>query len=111
MATVVTVIGLLATLAMPGIIKSRKASQAKFCINNLRQLEGAKTQWALDFRKNEDDIPTLEEVVPYLRGEKAPSCPADGTYTLRRVSRFPVCSLYTSGHTLMEVGGDDALPD
>ena len=74
MATVVTVIGLLATLAMPGIIKSRKASQVKFCINNLRQLEGAKTQWALDFRKNEDDIPIMDEVVPYLRGEKAPNC-------------------------------------
>ena len=44
---VVAIIGLLAAIAIPSFMKARTTSQAKACINNLRQIESAKEQWAL----------------------------------------------------------------
>ena len=44
---VVAIIGLLAAIAIPSFMKARTTSQAKACVNNLRQIESAKEQWAL----------------------------------------------------------------
>ncbi len=45
---VVTIIGLLASIAIPNFVRSRGTAQAVTCVNNLRQIEGAKEQWALE---------------------------------------------------------------
>jgi len=45
---VVAIIGLLAAIAIPSFIKARTESQKNACINNLRQVESAKEQWALN---------------------------------------------------------------
>jgi prepilin-type N-terminal cleavage/methylation domain-containing protein len=47
---VVAIIGLLAAIAIPSFMKSRLASRTSTCINNLRQLDGAKEQCAMSFR-------------------------------------------------------------
>lgn len=45
---VVAIIGLLAAIAIPNFVKSRETSQANACINNLRQINAAESQFALE---------------------------------------------------------------
>jgi prepilin-type N-terminal cleavage/methylation domain-containing protein len=44
---VVAIIGLLAAIAIPNFVRARTTAQQNACINNLRQIDGAKQQWAL----------------------------------------------------------------
>src|SRR5437870_11102819 len=48
---VVAIIGLLAAIAIPNFIKARTTSQMNACINNLRQIDGAEQQWALETKQ------------------------------------------------------------
>lgn len=70
------------------------------CINNLRQIDGAKQQWALEQKKPPEAVPTQNDLLPYLRTANGnfPTCPASGIYILGPVSAPPVCSV--PGHTL-----------
>ena len=45
---VVAIIGLLAAIAIPNFVRARTQSQKNACINNLRQIDGAVQQWALE---------------------------------------------------------------
>ena len=45
---VVAIIGLLAAIAIPNFVHARTQSQQNACINNLRQIDGAKQNYALD---------------------------------------------------------------
>jgi type IV pilus assembly protein PilA len=45
---VVAIIGLLAALAIPGFVKARKQSQGRRVLNDVRQLDAAIDQWALE---------------------------------------------------------------
>jgi prepilin-type N-terminal cleavage/methylation domain-containing protein len=104
---VVTIIAALALLAWPNFVKSRSRAQVGACINNLKKLEGAKSQWAFENRKNNTDVPQMTDVIPYLQHDNTPSCPADGAYRLRRVSKQPTCSNYSTGHSLANLNQDD----
>ncbi|HZV36220.1 MAG TPA: prepilin-type N-terminal cleavage/methylation domain-containing protein, partial [Verrucomicrobiae bacterium] len=44
---VVAIIGLLAAIAIPNFVHARTTAQQNACINNLRQIDGAKQEWAL----------------------------------------------------------------
>jgi multidrug efflux pump subunit AcrA (membrane-fusion protein) len=68
------------------------------CINNLRMLDGAKQQWALENRKTPAAVPTEQDIAPYLKGNVLPKCPNGGVYTLNSVASLPTCSL--AGHAL-----------
>ena len=72
--------------------------QINTCINNLRQLDGAKQQWALENKKTETAIPTEQEIAVYLKDNAIPKCPAGGAYTLNSVAAHPTCSI--QGHAL-----------
>jgi len=73
--------------------------QTLACINNLRQIEGAKQQWALENKKTAEAVPTVEDLAPYLKGNNAQlACPAGGVYTLNAVGVEPTCSI--PGHSL-----------
>ena len=45
---VVAIIGLLAAIAIPSFMRARTTSQKNACINNLRQIEAGKDQYALE---------------------------------------------------------------
>ena len=45
---VVAIIGLLAAIAIPSFMRARLTSQQNACINNLRQIEAGKDQYALE---------------------------------------------------------------
>ena len=48
---VVAIIGLLAAIAIPNFVKARENAQLNSIFNNLRIIEGAKDQWALENKK------------------------------------------------------------
>jgi hypothetical protein len=61
------------------------------CINNLRQIDGAKQQWAIERRKNGDDKVTWEDIMPYMK--ERPWYPHGGLYSLGNVTNNPTCSI------------------
>src|SRR3954466_9617341 len=63
---VVAIIGLLAAIAIPNFVRARATSQANACINNLRQVDGAKQQWALENNKVGTDKPDETNIKVYL---------------------------------------------
>jgi prepilin-type N-terminal cleavage/methylation domain-containing protein len=96
---VVAIIGLLAAIAIPNFINARTTSQQNACINNLRQIDGGKQQWALQFNQAASATPTTSNVQPFMgrnTGGSWPICPGAGSYTLNNVSTAPTCSLSTS---------------
>ena len=96
---VVAIIGLLAAIAIPNFVKARATSQANACINNLRQIDAAANQFALEQgKKTNDPITYPSDLTPYIKlnvNSKIPGCPAGGTYTESAVGTSPVCSLST----------------
>ena len=95
---VVAIIGLLAAIAIPNFIKARTTSQANACINNLRQMDGAIQQWALENKAAATAAVTSANIMPYIKLNSAgslPGCPAGGSYTISNVSTSPTCSLST----------------
>src|SRR5262245_52438448 len=94
---VVTIIGLLAAIAIPSFVKAHITSQANACINNLRQMEGAVQTYALENKVSSTASYTISALQPYLRkhsGQGLPECPASGTYSAgSTVTNAPTCSL------------------
>src|SRR5271165_5229152 len=80
---VVAIIGLLATIAIPNFVRARLKAQQTVCINNLKQLDGAKATWALENRAGATSTPQASNIQPYLgRGSgQLPTCPADSANT------------------------------
>lgn len=66
---VVAIIGLLAALAIPNFVKARENAQLNSIFNNLRILEGAKDQWALENKKGTgESIADITTISDYLKG-------------------------------------------
>ncbi len=78
--------------------QSQQQTVVNACINNLRQIDGAKQQWALENRKVGESVPKNEDLQLYLPEQKYPTCPGQGRYTLNAVDVAPTCSV--SGHAL-----------
>ncbi len=68
------------------------------CINNLRLIDAAKQQWALEHNKTANDVPTPPEIAAYLPNRQMPECPGGGRYTINAVNQAPTCSI--PGHAL-----------
>ncbi len=103
---VVAIIGLLAAIAIPNFVKARATSQANACINNLRQIDAAVNQWALENKKTSNTTVALTDLTPYIKLNSInsiPGCPAGGTYTVTDCKTAPTCNLantVTPGHYL-----------
>ena len=99
---VVAIIGLLAAIAIPNFVKARTTSQMNACINNLRQMDGAVQQYALENKLASTATYTLANLQPYIKLTSAgtlPACPAGGTYSAgATVANSPTCNV--AGHAL-----------
>ena len=101
---VVAIVGLLAAIGIPNFVHARMNGQKNACINNLRQIDGAKQEWALDAKAGPADSVTLDIIKPYLgRGTAGnlPHCPADPTfspndYVVGDLQTPPTCSIVPS---------------
>ena len=100
---VVAIIGLLAAIAIPNFVKARTTSQMNACINNLRQLDGAVQQWALENKKAANAAVTLADCTPYLKNSVI--CPGGGTtindsYAVTDAQTQPTCLQVPATHKL-----------
>jgi len=101
---VVAIIGLLSTVAVPGMIRARMKGQESTCLDNLRLLDWAKQQWALENKSASTATPTTTQLMPYLgRGAgKLPVCPADPqktfatSYVMNDCATAPACQVVTT---------------
>jgi prepilin-type N-terminal cleavage/methylation domain-containing protein len=105
---VVAIIGLLAAIAIPNLVRSRATSQTNMCIDNLRMLDAAKQQWALEQGKVATAVPQPTDIQPYLgRGAGVlPVCPIDPqqsfdtSYILQNCQTSPTCQILPTVHFL-----------
>jgi uncharacterized protein (DUF3084 family) len=74
------------------------ADNLNTCVANLRQIEAAKQQWALEKGKNINDVPSQQDLTPYFKDNQFPVCPDGGTYAINSMGDLPTCSV--SGHVL-----------
>lgn len=99
---VVAILGLLLAIVIPNYIRARANAQASTCINNLRKVEDAASQFALEKGKTTGETITYpDDLTPYIKlnsSSSVPSCPAGGTYTVDVIGAKPQvrCSLGTT---------------
>jgi prepilin-type N-terminal cleavage/methylation domain-containing protein len=98
---VVSLVGLLAAMAVPSVIRSRNAAHRSTCINNLKQIDSAIQQWATENRKPQSARIDYSDISPYLKGTVV--CPSGGTsfsdsYTIYTVADLPVCQKDPQSH-------------
>jgi prepilin-type N-terminal cleavage/methylation domain-containing protein len=89
---VIAIIGMLAVVAIPFYAKARKSSQTKACINNLKQIDGAKDRYALEQGLTNGDPINMTDIIPYFM-KKTADCPAGGSYSIATVGSDPLCSV------------------
>lgn len=96
----IAIIGLLIAIALPNYVRARATSQANSCINNLRQIDSAANQFALELHKRTgQDITFPDDLTPYIKlnaSNSIPPCPAGGIYTCDAVGSAPTCDLSSS---------------
>lgn len=97
---VVAIIGLLAAIAIPNFVKARETARQNACINNLRQIDSAKQQWALETKAAPTAAPAMTDLAPaYIKA--TPACPANGAYSVGDLATAPVCDVAgTQPHVL-----------
>ena len=90
---------------MPGAATTTASSpavnQRNACINNLRQIDAAKQEWALEKGKPNGTVVTEADIKPYIKLDpngNIPKCPSGGKYTIGKVGELPTCSI--PGHAL-----------
>jgi hypothetical protein len=86
----------------PYFIKARSTSSYNACINNLRQIDAAAQEFALEKGKTNGDVVNYpNDLTPYIKLNtegKIPPCPQGGIYSIKKVSDTPTCSLGTNGN-------------
>jgi hypothetical protein len=100
LASAVVPVAIGAAVALPAFAKAKQNAQKIACINNLRMIDTAKQQWALENKKKENDTPTQEDLLQFFPKHTFPVCPSKGDYTINAVSGKPECSV--AGHAMPE---------
>jgi len=91
---VVLIIGILLAIAVPNFVRARESSRARACVSNLKQIDAAKEQYAMDNNlSNGAALPNgMQDLVgTYLKS--TPTCPSNGTYTVGNIGTNPTCSI------------------
>jgi prepilin-type N-terminal cleavage/methylation domain-containing protein len=118
---VVAIIGLLAAIAIPNFLRARSTSQQNACINNLRQIDGAIQQWALETGQaaTANVQASGVDIQPYLgrgAGGALPWCPEDSakaftsSYTVATVADAPSCAIGGTGAPSFDANYQHVLP-
>jgi len=107
---VIAIVGLLAAIAIPNFMRVRETTQTNACIHNLRLIDAAKQQWALEYKQLGSAEPVFDDISEYLvraNQGRVPVCPAggteagfDGSYTLNAVTNAPTCKILPATHVL-----------
>ncbi len=107
---VVAIIALLASIAVPGFLRARKRSQASRVVNDLRLIDAAVDQYAIENNKGTGvRVNTADWVVYMKRGSALYNTASDvfgQTYGQQTVDKLPGVPLSTR-NTLSDVAGTD----
>ncbi|MCL4283539.1 MAG: prepilin-type N-terminal cleavage/methylation domain-containing protein [Fimbriimonadaceae bacterium] len=91
---VVLIIGIILSIAVPQWIRARERSQARACVSNLRQIESAKEQHAMENNLPEGAPCAMADIWPiYIKLSTEPDCPSGGVYTVGAIGERPTCSI------------------
>ena len=88
---VLILIVLVVGFALPNFRTARTTSSVNECINNLRQIDGAKWSWHLEQAKSTNAVATWDDITPYLKAK--PICPEGGVYSINAVWKRSTCSV------------------
>lgn len=92
---VVLILGILLAIAVPQWMRARESARKTTCLSNLRQIDNAKEQFAIENRLNTGTAIEESDIFPeYIRGSSFPSCPVNGVYTVTPVGEVSFCSLH-----------------
>lgn len=98
---VVAIIGLLAAIAIPSFLKARESARRTACINNLRNIDAAKDQYALEFGGTELWMPSYSNCAIYIKDTNKCFCPAaqdanrsfEPSYSIEALMSNPICRI------------------
>jgi prepilin-type N-terminal cleavage/methylation domain-containing protein len=98
---VVAIIGLLAAIAIPSFLKARESARRTACINNLRNIDGAKDQYALEFGGSELTMFNHTNLATYIKDTNKCFCPAAQdenrfffpSYSIEALISNPICMI------------------
>jgi competence protein ComGC len=83
---------------VPNLVQKREEAKKTSCIANLKSIDGAKQQWAVDKKKKPTTIPTEKDLYgDGLYIKFTPECPTGGKYSINAVNAKPTCSV--EGHS------------
>ena len=108
---VVVIVSLLAVITIPNFIRTRAKSQTSGCIDNLRQIDAAIQQWAMENNAGTATPVTRASISPYLnhgsnRSARSVYCPSDRaktfntSYRITDTSTKPLCHIASTTHSL-----------
>ena len=89
---VVAIIGMLAAVAIPNLMKGRENAARTTCFSNQKTIRTIIQQWATYKRKGRSSAPTVDSLKGYFEGGRMPKCSSGGTYDLATVGEYPSCS-------------------
>jgi prepilin-type N-terminal cleavage/methylation domain-containing protein len=93
---VILVIGILLAIAVPNFVNARETARAKACVSNLKELDSATEQYAMDNHLDGNTTVTPAQFLAlaptYLR--TFPTCPEGGHYAPgATLEENPICSI------------------
>jgi prepilin-type N-terminal cleavage/methylation domain-containing protein len=103
---VVAIIGLLAVVALPSMIKARKQAQARRTLNDARQMDSAVDQWAIDYNKKDGDAIDTANAASYLKTSWKPNDVLNHAYLVSTVGTSQIDIATTTKSALSGVGVD-----
>jgi competence protein ComGC len=98
-----SIVSICAVVFIPKYTKSQAESKQKLCQINLRSIDQAVQQWAIENKVNSKSTYNVNtnKILAYLKDGRLPICPTGGTYLSgTNVSKPPMCSHSAEGHTL-----------
>jgi competence protein ComGC len=86
-------------VSTPNFIGGGHGSRSNACINNLRQIDAAANQFAIEKHLSKGDhINFPNDLTPYIKlnsAGKIPGCPMGGSYSIMKVGDAPTCTMST----------------
>ena len=106
---VVAIIGLLAGISTPRMVKARDTSQLNAIINNLRIIEQSKDAWALENKQGNGALPTYTDLGEFFKNSVFPKSVRDETYNINAIGTNATATIVMSLGAI-PAGGDVTLP-
>jgi len=88
-------------ITIPAFVKARDTSMQNACVNNMRFIDSAKEQWALENAREDGAIVDTDGVNQYIKGQTTPICPKGGRYDYHVIGDDPECSIHGTLSTSM----------